>query len=78
MLALLRNVCGASAATMTATQLQNEDTCIAGAATTTTTLRQRYGDATTLALLAPPTMATQWQRNRDAFVASVARITAKQ
>jgi hypothetical protein len=78
MLALLHNVCGASTATMTATQLRNDNTCIAGAVPTTAMLRQRYSNATTLALLALPTMATQWQRNRDACVASAARITAKQ
>ncbi len=78
MLALLHNICGASAATMTATQLRNDDTFIAGAASTTAMLRQRYGDATTPALLAPPTMAMQRQRNRDACVASAARITGKQ
>jgi hypothetical protein len=78
MLALSRNVCGASAATMMAMQLQNDNACIAGAATIKTMLRQCYGDATTLTLLALPTMATQRQRNRDACVASAARITAKQ
>ncbi len=77
-LALLRNVCGASTATMTATQLQNDDACIVGAATTTAMLRQCYGNATTLALLVPPTMAMQRQCNRDACMASAARITAKQ
>ncbi len=78
MLALSRNVCGASAVMMTATQLRNDDAWIAGATPTMAMLRQRYGDATTLALLAPPTMATQWQCRRDACVASAARITAKQ
>jgi hypothetical protein len=78
MLALLRNICGASAATMMATQLQNDDTCIAGAAPTTATLQQCYGNATTLVLLVPPTMASQWQRNRDACIASAVRIIAKQ
>jgi hypothetical protein len=78
MLALLRNVCGASAATMTATQLQNDDACIASTAPTTATLRQRYGNTTTLALLVLPTMSMQWKCNRDACVASAARITAKQ
>jgi hypothetical protein len=63
---------------MTATQLQNDNACIAGAAPTTETLRQRYGNATTLALLAPPTMVMQQQCNRDACVASAARITSKQ
>jgi hypothetical protein len=63
---------------MTATKLQNDDTCIAGAAPTTAMLRQRYGNATTLVLLAPPTMVMQQQRNRDACIASAARITAKQ
>jgi hypothetical protein len=77
-LALLRNVCGARAATMMATQLQNDNACIAGAAPIMATLRQRYGDTTTLALLAPPTMATQQQCNRDACVASATKITAKQ
>ncbi len=77
-LALSRNVCGASAATMTAMHLGNDDACIAGAATTTATLWQRYDDPTTLALLAPPTMGMQRQRNRDACKASAARITAKQ
>jgi hypothetical protein len=59
MLVLLHNVCGASAAMMTATQLQNDDACIAGAATTMAALQQRYGNATTLALLVLPAMATQ-------------------
>jgi hypothetical protein len=63
---------------MTATQLQNINACIASAAPTTATLRQCYGNATTLALMAPPTMATQRQCNREACVASAARITAKQ
>jgi hypothetical protein len=63
---------------MTATKLQNDDTCIAGAAPTTATLWQGYGNATTLVLLAPPTMVMQQQHNRDACVASAARITAKQ
>ena len=43
-----------------------DDACIAGAVPTTATLRRRYGkcyrDATTLALLAPPTMVTQQGR----------------
>jgi hypothetical protein len=77
-LALLRNVCGASAAMMMATQLRNDDACVAGAAPIMATIPQFYGNATTLALLAPPTMATQRQRNRDACVASAARIMAKQ
>jgi hypothetical protein len=77
MLALSGNICGASAATMTAMQLRNDDACIAGAAPTTAMLRQHYGNATTLALLVPPAMAAQRQRNRDACVASAARITAK-
>jgi hypothetical protein len=68
----------ASAAMMTATKLQNDDACIAGAAPTTATLRQRYGNATTLVLLAPPTMVMQQRHNRDACVASAARITVKQ
>jgi hypothetical protein len=63
---------------MTAMKLQIDDACIAGAAPTTAMLRQRYGDATTLVLLAPPTILMQQQRNRDDWVASAARITARQ
>jgi hypothetical protein len=63
---------------MTATKLQNDDACIAGAVPTMATLRQRYNNATTLVLLVPPTMVTQQQRNRGACIASAARITAKQ
>ncbi len=69
---------GASAATMTATKLQNDNACIAGAAPTRATLWQRYGNATTLVLLALPTMVMQQQHNRNACVASAARIMAKQ
>jgi hypothetical protein len=63
---------------MTATKLQNDDACIAGAAPTTAMLWQRYGNATTLVLLAPPTMVTQQQHNRDACIVSATRIMAKQ
>jgi hypothetical protein len=62
---------------MTAMKLRNDNACIAGAAPTTATLRQRYDDATTLVLLALPTMVMQQQHNRDACVASAARIMAK-
>jgi hypothetical protein len=50
---------------MMATKLQNDNACIAGATPTMATLRQCYGNATTLVLLAPPTMVTQQQHNRD-------------
>jgi hypothetical protein len=63
---------------MTAKKLQNDDAYIASAAPTTATLWQCYGNTTTLVLLAPPTMVTQQQHNRDACIASATRITAKQ
>jgi hypothetical protein len=63
---------------MMATKLQNDDACIAGAAPTTATLWQRYSNATTLVLLALPTMVMQQRHNRDPCIASATRITAKQ
>jgi hypothetical protein len=63
---------------MMATKMKNDNASIAGTGPTMATLRQRYSNATTLVLLAPPTMVTQQQHNSDACVASVARITAKQ